>query len=130
MPTGSNKKQCYGGRHHIVLGKAGKLFLSLLKENISSRFASSSDVVSDMSIFHPRKVPGADSPDLPLYGEQAIRTLLAHYGTDKLTETLNGEKVAKAAIVTSDIITELENVSSSTGKKAQRQHEFTVERTD
>ena len=95
--------------------KAGKLFLSLLKEIISSRFASSS--VSDMSIFDPRKVPGADSPDLPLYGEQAIRTLLAQYGTDKPTETSNGEKVAKAAIVTSDIITEWKTYRQLLAKK-------------
>ena len=110
--------------------KAGKPFLSLLKENIFSRFASSSDVVSAMSIFDPRKVPEVDTPNLPLYGEQAIRTLLAHYRTDKPAEILNGEKVAKEDIVTSDMHHRVENVSSATGKIAQRQHEFRVERTD
>ena len=43
-----------------------KPFIAHLKENISSRFSSSNDVVSAMSIFDPRKAPKADSqtPDL------------------------------------------------------------------
>ena len=39
-------------------------FIVHLKDNISSRFASSSDVVSAMSIFDPKKMPSVESPDL------------------------------------------------------------------
>ena len=66
--------------------QAAKPFIAHLKENISSRFTSSSDVVSALSIFNPRKAPKVDSPDLPQYGEQAITTLLAHYGAEKPAE--------------------------------------------
>ena len=60
-----------------------KPFISHLKGNISSRFASSSDVVTAMSIFDPKKMPNVDSPDLPQYGVESIGTLFSHYGTDK-----------------------------------------------
>jgi len=52
--------------------QATKPFIAHLKENISSRFSSSSDVVSAMSIFDPKKVPKPDSFDLPAYEEEAI----------------------------------------------------------
>ena len=52
--------------------QAAKPFIAHLKENISSHFTSSRDIVSALSIFDPRKAPKVDSPDLPLYGEQAI----------------------------------------------------------
>ena len=41
-----------------------KPFIVHLKDNISSRFASSSDVVSAMGIFDPKKMPSVESPDL------------------------------------------------------------------
>ena len=68
--------------------QAAKTFIAHLKENISSRFTSSSDIVSALSIFDHRKAPKVDSPNLPQYGEQA---LLAHYGAEKPAETLLGE---------------------------------------
>ena len=43
-------------------------FIVHLRENISSRFASSSDVVSAMSIFDPKKMPSVESLDLHRYG--------------------------------------------------------------
>jgi len=86
--------------------QATKPFIALLKENISSRFSSSSDVVSAMSIFDPRKAPKADSPDLPTYGDEAIATLLAHYGSEKLAETLQGTSTNREAVITPDITTE------------------------
>ena len=59
---------------HIITfqEQAAKPFIAHLKENIFSHFTSSSDIVSALSIFDPRKAPKVDSPDLPLYGEQAI----------------------------------------------------------
>ena len=39
-------------------------FIVHLKENISSRFASSGDVVPAMSIFDPKKMPSVESRDL------------------------------------------------------------------
>ena len=47
--------------------------------------------MSALNIFDARKFPKVDSPDLPQYGEQAITTLLAHYGAQKPAETLLGE---------------------------------------
>ena len=71
--------------------QVAKPFIAHLKENISSRFASSGDIVSAMSIFDPRKIPKSGSPDLPQYGEEAITTLLAHYGEEKPAQTLLGQ---------------------------------------
>ena len=67
---------------------------------------SSSDIVSALSIFDPRKAPKVDSPALPQYGEQAINTLLAHYGVEKPAMTLPGEPKKREAVTTSDITTE------------------------
>ena len=86
--------------------QAAKPFIAHLKENISSRFTSSSDIVSALSIFDPRKAPKVNSPDLPQYGEQAITTLLAHYRAEKPAETLLGEPTNREAVITSDITTE------------------------
>ena len=83
-----------------------KPFIAHLKENISSRFTSSSDIVSVLSIFNPRKAPKVYSPALPQYGEQVITTLLAHYGAEKPAETLLGEPTNMEAVITSDITTE------------------------
>ena len=67
-----------------------------------------------MSIFDPRKSPKADSwtPDLSNYGEEAIGTLLVHYGSEKPAETLHGELTSKEAIITSDITTEWKHTIS------------------
>ena len=62
--------------------------------------------MSALSIFDPKKTPKVDSPDLPQYGEQAITTLLAHYGAEKPAETLLGEPTNREAVITSDITTE------------------------
>ena len=78
--------------------KVAKPFISHLKGNISSRFASSGDVVSALSIFDPRKVPCVDSDDLSCYGEDSVSTLLAHYGIERSAETLDGEETVKEAI--------------------------------
>ena len=83
-----------------------KPFITHLKENISSRFASSSKIVSAFSIFDPRKAPKADSPDFPRYGEEAIKTLLTHYGVEKPAGTMLGDETVREAIITSDVATE------------------------
>ena len=59
-------------------------FIVHLKDNISSQFASSSDVVSAISFFDPKKMPSVESPDLHRYGVDHNGTLLSRYGTDKL----------------------------------------------
>ena len=81
-------------------------FIVHLKDNISGRFASSSDVVSAMSIFDPKKMPSVESPDLNRYGVDHIGTLLSHYGTDKLGQTSLGEPTVKKALISSEIHTE------------------------
>ena len=59
-----------------------------------------------MSIFDPKEVPKPDSLDLPTYGEEAIATLMAHYGAGKPAETLDGISTNREAIITPDISTE------------------------
>ena len=82
-----------------------KPFITHLKDNISSCFASSGDVLSALSISDPKKVP-VDSDDLSHYGEASISTILAHYGIDRSAETLQGEETVKEAMISSDITTE------------------------
>ena len=47
-----------------------------------------------------------DSHALSHYGEDAISTLLTHYGTDISAETLHGEETVKEAMISPDISTE------------------------
>ena len=85
-----------------------KLVITHLKENISSHFSFSNNFISAMSIVDYRKAPKADSwtPDLSKYGEEAIGTLLVHYGSEKTAETLHGNLTRKEVFITSDITTE------------------------
>ena len=82
-----------------------KPFIATLKDSISSRFASSGDVLSALSMLDPKKLP-ADSHDLSHYGEHSIGTLLSHYDTDRSAETLQGEETVKEAMISPDITTE------------------------
>ena len=59
-----------------------------------------------MAIFDPRKVPSADSTQLPTYGKKSIDVLLDHYGKDKPALTLNDEETMKLAIITSEVHSE------------------------
>ena len=78
---------------------------SLLSHSLGC-FVSSSEVVSAMSIFDPRKAPKKDSHAECQCGEEAIRTLLAHYGDKKPAMTLGGEPTYRESVITYDIITE------------------------
>ena len=50
--------------------RAGKPFIRLIKDNISSQFRSSSkEVLSAFSIFDPKKVPSLSTHKLPLCGD-------------------------------------------------------------
>ena len=66
-----------------------KPFIELLKCNITNRFSFSGDIVQAMSIFDTKKVPCAEDSILD-YGEDYLHTLLGHYGTEKVAETLDG----------------------------------------
>ena len=85
-----------------------KKLYTLIKENISSHFSFSSNVIL-MSIFDPRNAPKADSrtPDLSKYEEEAIGALLVQYGSEKPTKILYGNLTNNEAIITPDITTEL-----------------------
>ena len=85
----------------------GKPFIRLIKDNISSRFRSSSkDVLSTFSIFDPKKVPSLSTHQLPLYGDSSIQTLIGQFGRDLPAKSLEGTEFEKAAIVSSDLSTE------------------------
>ena len=77
-----------------------KPFITHFKENISSK------IVSAFSVFDPRKAPKADSHDFPSYGEEAISTLLTHYGVEKPAETMLGELIIREVVITSNVTTE------------------------
>ena len=82
-----------------------KLFISDLKENLSSQFASSGQVVSALGIFDLKKLP-ADPESLPSYEDESITTLLKHYRTERSAKTIEDEETVKEAMVSSDITTE------------------------
>ena len=85
----------------------GKPFIRLIKDNISSRFRSSSkDVLPAFSIFDPKKVPSLSTHELPLYGDRSIQTLIGQFGRDLRPKPLEGTEFEKAAIVSSDRSTE------------------------
>ena len=85
----------------------GKPFIRLIKDNISSRFRSSSkDVLSAFSIYDPKKVPSLSTHELPLYGDRSIQTLIGQFGKDLPAKSLEGTEFEKATIVSSDLSTE------------------------
>ena len=81
----------------------GKPFISLIKDNISSRFRSSKDVLSAFSIFDPKKVPICFSHELSLYGDSSIQTLIGQFGRDFPAKSLEGTEFEKEALVSSDL---------------------------
>ena len=84
----------------------GKPFITLIKDNISSRFRSSSkDVLSAFSIFDPKKVPSLSTHEVPLYGD-SIQTLIGQFGRDLPAKSLEGTAFEKADFVSSDLSTE------------------------
>ena len=84
-----------------------KPFITHLKCNISSRFASSpGNILLAFSIFDPRKAPSVDSEDLSSYGETSTTILLEHYGAEKSAEILHGEIKSIEPIISSDVTTE------------------------
>ena len=63
--------------------RVGKPFIRLIKDNISSRFRSSSkDALSAFSIFDLKKVPSLSTHKLPLYGDSSIQILIGQFGRD------------------------------------------------
>ena len=98
--------------------RAAKPFVSNLKSNISSRFASQY-VVSCFSIFKPKKVPSLDSSDLSCYGEDALKILLDHYGADRPAETVLGVEVCTPALISCELHTEWKTFHHFLAKKTK-----------
>ena len=88
--------------------RVGQPFIRLIKDNISSRFRSSSkDVLSAFSIFYPKKVPSLSTHELPLYGDSSIQTLIGQLERNLSAKSLEGtEFEEKAAIVPSSFSAE------------------------
>lgn len=101
------------------LEKVAKPFISHLESNISSRFTSSGNVIAALSIFDPRKVPSEDSEDLSCYGNDAVSTLLAHYGRERSAETLDGEETVQEAMISTDVTIEWKTFRRYMSKKSQ-----------
>ena len=85
--------------------QVAKPFITMLKNNISSRFVSQ-DVVSSFCIFDPKKVPAADSSGLLSYGEDSVNLLIEHYGTEQPVETMQGDEYTKEALISPELRTE------------------------
>ena len=73
-------------------------FYTKLKENIANRFVSQ-DVVSCFSIFDPKKTP--NSLENCTYGENQVKVLLEHYGSERPVETVVGDEFLMPAVITS-----------------------------
>ena len=73
-------------------------FYTKLKENIANRFISQ-DVVSCFSIFDPKKTP--NSLENCTYGEDQVKVLLEHYGSELPAETVVGDEFLMPAVITS-----------------------------
>ena len=86
--------------------RVGKPFIRLIKDNISSRFRSSSKDASAFCIFDPKKVPSLSTHELSLYGDRSIQTCIGQLGRDLPAKSLEGTEFEKAAIVSSDRSTE------------------------
>lgn len=96
-----------------------KPFVTHLKKNISSRFASSHDVISALSIFDPRKVPDEGSASLRTYGDESVKAVVAHYGEDKAAKTVGGEQTVRKALISTDVCTEWKTFHNFLTKKPQ-----------
>ena len=85
----------------------GKPFVADLKANITSRFSSSTAVVSALSIFDPRKVPKPDSVSLPTYRDEFVEKLIAHYREYRdAEETVDDEEMMTITMICTEILTE------------------------
>ena len=73
-------------------------FYTKLKENIANRFISQ-DVVSCFSTFDPKKTP--NSLENCTYGEDQVKVLLEHYGSELPAETVVGDEFLMPAVITS-----------------------------
>ena len=72
-------------------------FYTKLKENIANRFVSQD--VSCFSIFDPKKTP--NSLENCTYGEDQVKVLLEHYGSELPAETVVGDEFLMPAVITS-----------------------------
>ena len=90
---------------HTFQETLGAPFVALLKENITSLFATH-DIVSALAIFHPRNVPSTDSSQFPTYEKKSIEVLLNHFGKDEFALTLNDEETVKTAVISPEVLTE------------------------
>ena len=78
--------------------RVGEPFYTKSKENIVKRFVSK-DVVSCFSIFDPKKTP--NSLENCTYGEDQVKVLLEHYGSELPAETVVGDEFLMPAVITS-----------------------------
>ena len=74
-----------------------ELFYTKLKENIANRFVSQD--ICCFSIFDPKKTP--NSLENCTYGEDQVKVLLEHYGSELPAETVVGDEFLMPAVITS-----------------------------
>ena len=90
---------------YSIQERVGKPFIRLIKDNISSRFRSSSKDILSASVFDPKKVPSLSNHELPLYGESSVQTLIGQFGRDLPAKSLEVTEFEKPAIVSSYLST-------------------------
>ena len=84
-------------------------------------------VVSWFGILDPKKIPSPDSSEISTYGDDAVKTLLDHYGTDRPAETVLGDEVCMPAVISPDIHTEWKTFRQFLSKN-ERKYEVAVKR--
>ena len=93
-PQKATREIVSADKTHTFQESVGTPFVTLLMENISSRFTTH-DIVSVLAIFDPRNVTSTNSSQFPTYGKKLIEVLLNHYGNDKFALILNDEETGE-----------------------------------
>ena len=65
-----------------------------MKQQHCSQF-SSPDIVAAFNIFNPKVIPDADCEKFKTYSEMSVDTLIKHYGTAKIAETVKKDEFMK-----------------------------------
>ena len=86
--------------------RVGNCFIDKLKNNVTSRFSTSKEIITAFSIFEPKGVPKLGTTELESYGKDSVKTLISHYGESKTATTLDGKDYVKQPIISEEVVFE------------------------
>ena len=84
--------------------RVGNCFIDKLKNNVTSRFSTSKEIITAFSILEPKGVPKVGTTELESYGNNSVKTLLSHNGESKTATTLDGKDYIKQPIISEDVL--------------------------